>query len=132
MEVTVSQQQGHVPVTVFQVIGSIDAATCEQVQAKIDQAIEAGAHDIVLDLSKAPYMSSVGIRLLNSTFNKLRGNLPQEADEAMKKGLRDGTFKSPHLKLVKPMPRVTEVLKMSGLDMVFEIHPSVSAAVDSF
>ena len=40
----------------------------------------------------------------------------------MKQGIHDGTFKSPHLKLVSPTPRVAEVLKMSGLDMVIECY----------
>lgn len=132
MEVTVSQQQGRIPVTILHLKGDVDGSNYEQIQAQLEEAVQAGAHDVVLDLTEVPYMSSAGIRLLNSAFNRLRGALPQESDEAMKKGLRDGTFKSPHLKLVKPTPRVLEVLKMTGLDMLFEIHPTVKEAVASF
>ena len=132
MEVTVSQQQGRVPVTVFHVKGDIDGSTYAPLQAQIEQAVQSGAHNVVLDLTEVNYMSSAGIRLINHTFNLLRGNLPQESDEAMKKGLRDGTFKSPHLKLVKPSPHVMEVLKTAGIDMIVESHPSVKDAVASF
>ncbi len=132
MDIKVSQQQGRVPVTVFHVTGDLDGSTYEPLQAQIEQAAQAGARNVVLDMAEVPYMSSAGIRLLNGAFHQLRGSLPQESDEAMKKGLRDGTFKSPHLKLVKPTPRVMEVLRTSGLDMLFEIHPTVSAAVASF
>ena len=132
MEISVSQQQGRVPITLFHIKGDIDGSTYEQVQTSIDQAINAGAHDIILDLPEVPYMSSAGMRLLNHVFNQLRGTLPQESDEAMKKGLRDGTFKSPHLKLVSPTPHVLEVLKMMGIDMFLEIHRSVPDAVASF
>jgi len=132
MDITVSQQQGRLPVTIFHLKGDIDGSNYDQIQSQIEQAANAGAKDVVLDLTGVPYMSSAGIRLLSSTFQRLRGNLPQESDEAMKHGIRDGTFKSPHLKLVNPTPRVLEVLKMSGLDMLFDVQPSVAAAVASF
>ena len=132
MDVTAVQQAGRIPVTVFQITGDIDSTTYQQVQMQIEQAVQAGAHDVVLDLTRVGYLSSAGIRMLSHLFNMLRGNLPQESDAAMKQGVRDGTFKSPHLKLVSPTPRVSEVLKMSGLDMMIESYPSVSEAVASF
>ena len=132
MDITVTQQSGRVPVSVFQINGDIDSTTYQQVQAQIEQVVQNGAHDLVLDLSKVGYLSSAGIRLLSHLFNLLRGNLPQESEEAMKQGVRDGTFKSPHLKLVSPTPRVADVLKMSGLDMMIESYPSVPEAVASF
>jgi anti-anti-sigma regulatory factor len=104
----------------------------KQIQAQIEQVVQAGAHDIVLDLTAVAYLSSAGIRMLSSLFHLLRGNLPQESDAAMKQGIHDGTFKSPHLKLAGPPPRVAEVLKMSGLDMVIDMYRSVPEAVASF
>ena len=132
MEITVAQQVGRVPVTVFHIKGDIDSTTYQQVQAQIEQAVQAGARDVVLDLTHVDYLSSAGIRMLSHAFNLLRGNLPQESDAAMKQGIRDGTFKSPHLKLAGPTPRVAEVLKMSGLDMMIESYHSVPEAVASF
>ena len=132
MDITATQQTGRVPVSVFQISGDIDSTTYQQVQAQIEQVVQNGARDLVLDLSKVGYLSSAGIRLLSHLFNLLRGNLPQESEEAMKQGVRDGTFKSPHLKLVSPTPRVADVLKMSGLDMMIESYPSVPEAVASF
>jgi anti-sigma B factor antagonist len=132
MEISVVHQAGRVPVTVFHIKGDIDSTTYQQAQTQIEQVVQAGARDIVLDLSEVGYLSSAGIRLLSSLFNLLRGNLPQESDAAMKQGVRDGTFKSPHLKLVSPTPRVAEVLKLSGLDMMIESYHSVPQAVASF
>ena len=131
MEIAAVQQSGRVPVTVFNIKGDIDSSTYQQVQAHIEQEVQAGAHDIVLDLTEVGYMSSAGIRMLSHLFNLLRGNLPQESDDAMKQGVRDGTFRSPHLKLVSPTPRVAEVLKMSGLDMMIESYQNVPEAVAS-
>ena len=132
MEISAVQEAGRIPVTVFHIKGDIDSTTYQQSQTQIEQAVQAGAHDLVLDLTQVDYLSSAGIRMLSHLFNLLRGNLPEESDAAMKQGIRDGTFKSPHLKLVSPTPRVAEVLKMSGLDMMIESFHSVPEAVASF
>jgi anti-sigma B factor antagonist len=132
MEITAIQPAGRVPVTVFYIKGDIDSSTYQQIQAQIEQVVQAGAHDIVLDLTAVGYLSSAGIRMLSSLFYQLRGNLLQESDAAMKQGIHDGTFKSPHLKLAGAPPRVAEVLKMSGMDMVLEMYRSVPEAVASF
>jgi len=50
----------------------------------------------------------------------------------MAQGLRDGTFKSPHLKLLSPSPQVLEVLKIAGVDMFLEVHRELQEAVASF
>ena len=132
MEITAIQPAGRVPVTVFYIKGDIDSSTYQQIQAQIEQVVQAGAHDIVLDLTAVGYLSSAGIRMLSSLFYQLRGNLLQESDAAMKQGIHDGTFKSPHLKLAGAPPRVAEVLKMSGMDMVLEMYRSVPEVVASF
>ena len=132
MEITATQYAGRVPVTVFRINGDIDSSTYEQTQTQIEQAVQAGARDIVLDLVAVGYMSSAGIRMLSSLLKLLRGTLPQESDAAMKQGIRDGTFKSPHLKLASPNPRVADTLKMSGLDMMVESYPGLTEAIASF
>jgi anti-anti-sigma regulatory factor len=132
MEITIARQAGRVPVTVFHIKGDIDSSSYQLAQTQIEQVVQSDAHDIVLDLAEVGYLSSAGIRMLSNLFNMLRGTLPQESDEAMKQGVRDGTFKSPHLKLVSPTPRVSEVLKMSGMDMLLESYRSVPDAVASF
>ncbi len=132
MEISVSHEQGREPVTVLRMKGDINRATADQVQAQARQAFEAGARNIVLDLSEVPYMSSAGIRVINDLFNLLRGDSAAEMDEAMRQGLRDGTYKSPHLKLLNPTRHVQEVLNMAGIDMFLEIHGNLKDAVASF
>ncbi len=132
MDITAVQQAGRIPVTVFHIKGDLDSSTYQQAQAQIEQVVQTGAHDIVLNLADVGYLSSAGIRMLSNLFYLLRGNLPQESDPAMKQGIHDGTFKSPHLKLASSTSRVTDVLKMSGLDMVIELYRNVPEAVASF
>ena len=130
--INVTTEQGHVPVTVFHVKGEVNTNTYEQLQMQADQAFAAGMRDLVLDLSEVPYLSSAGLRAIHHIFTILRTSAPKESDQAMSKGLRDGTFTSPHLKLVNPNPTVREVLKVSGFDMYLEIYRSVKEAVASY
>jgi len=132
MDITVSQEQGRVPVTVFHIHGDINVTTYEQLQQQAREAFDAGTRNLLLDLAEVTYISSAGIRALNDIFRLLRGDSPAESDEAMSKGLRDGTFKSPHLKLLNPSSRVLEVLKIAGVDMFLEIHRHLKDAVASF
>lgn len=130
MEILVSQEQGRVPVTVFKVKGNIDSATYQQLAAQARQAFEGGMKNLLLDLSEAPYVSSAGIRALNDMILMLKTSA--ESDEAMNKGIADGTFKSPHVKLLNPNRNVAEVLRLAGMDMLLEVHQDYRHAIASF
>jgi anti-anti-sigma factor len=132
MEITVTQEQGRVPVTVLHVQGDISASTADQFLEEAQQAYDDGARDILIDLSKVSLLSSAGLRVLHQVFNMLRSESPDESDEAVRKGLTDGTFKSPHLKLLSPKQNVREVLRMAGFDMFLEIHNNLKKAIASF
>ena len=60
MNVMVSQAQGRVEVTILQPHGDLDAASYTELIAAAQDAHQAGASDILLDLSDTPYMSSSG------------------------------------------------------------------------
>ncbi len=129
MEITVSQEQGHKPVTVLKVSGDLNAATYEQFQSAAKNAIDGGARNVVVDLGSVAYMSSAGMRALNQVFNWLTAT---GEGEEIKKGIVSGKIKSPHLKLLNPTPRVLQALKTAGFDMFLEIYHDLKQAVDSF
>lgn len=132
-QIAVSQQQGRVPVTVFHLQGDvIDVNSYEQLEAQVRGAFESGTRNLLLDLTKVRYISSAGLRALHSIFLLLRGDTSAEGNQVMKKGLMDGTFKSPHLKLLNPSPAVIETLRLMGFDMFLEIHHNLKDAVASF
>jgi anti-anti-sigma factor len=131
MEIIISQQQGRVPITVFHVKGDINTETYQQFQSQAQQAIQSGSRHLLLDLSETPYVSSYGVRAISQVFTWLRDSQNEE-NAAVSKGLRDGTFKSPHLKLLKPNPRVLKVLTTSGVDMFLEIYDDLQQAIAAF
>ena len=132
MEIVVSQQPGQVPVTVFHIKGDINTETFDQLESQARQAIQSGVRCLVLDLEQVGYVSSYGIRAISQIFTWLRESSHGQDDAAVSKGLRDGTFKSPHLKLLKPSQQVLKVLSMAGVDMFLEIHTDLKQAVASF
>jgi anti-anti-sigma factor len=132
LSISIEEMQGRVPVTVFHIKGDLDGNTYEQLQNKADEVFQAGARYIVLDLSQVPFVSSAGIRGLHYVFNLLRTDSAAESDQAISRGLRDGTFKSPHLKLLSPNQNVSNLLKITGYDMFLEVHHNLNEAVKSF
>ncbi len=132
MEIVVSHEQGRVPVTVFRIKGEINMNTHEQLQAQAQAAFEAGARKMLLDLSEVTYITSAGLRTISYIFKLLHSESPAASQAAMHQGLRDGTFKSPHLKLLNPQPPVLQALNIAGFDMFLETHASLKEAVASF
>lgn len=129
MQVTVSQEQARVPVTVLRVKGNIDSSTYEQFEASAKQAVQSGAKDLVIDLTDAPYMSSAGIRVLLSLFNQLHNVKEIQTAEQT---VLSSNFKSPHLKLAGVAPHVLDVLKTSGIDEFLNIYKTSKDALAAF
>jgi anti-anti-sigma factor len=130
MELSVSQEQGRVPVTVLHVKGTIDSTNYQEFQTYAENVLAQGTKNLLIDLHDVPYMSSAGLRSLNQIYNKLRASV--ESTDSVSKGVAAGTYKSPHLKLLSPSARVLETLKMSGFDMFLDIQPNLKAALALF
>jgi anti-anti-sigma factor len=134
MEIKVSTEQARVPVTVMHVDGNIDSSTHERFKARADELIQGGARHILVDLSHASFVSSAGLRALHGIFNTLRSLQPESnlTDDQVKKGIADGTYKSPHLKLLNPSKETQTAFKLSGFDMFIETYSDRQKAIDSF
>jgi anti-anti-sigma factor len=132
MEIKVTEERGKVPVSVMHVVGSIDSGTYEAFQSKADELIQAGTRHLLIDLEQVPLVTSAGLRALNNIFNRLRQLAPDMSDEEMHKGINAGTYKSPHLKLLKPSKATTLALEHSGFSMFMESFTDLKAAIDSF
>ncbi len=131
MEIVISKEQARVPVTVLTMNGRLDATSHEQLRTTAEKEIKGGTRQMLLDFSGVEYMSSAGIRTINQIFDMLRPHT-MSSEQDMEKGLRDGSYKSPNLKLVNPKPTVLESMRMVGIDMFLEIHPDKKSALASF
>jgi anti-anti-sigma factor len=121
LQISVSQMQGRVPVTVFHIKGAIDASTQQDLQAKAKEAFESGTRDLVLDLSDVSYMASAGFRAIHSIYGMLHADEPKNAPH-----------KPLHLKLLNPSPEVSRIIKTLGFDIYVSTATDLKEAVAAF
>jgi anti-anti-sigma factor len=132
MDVTISHDQGSVPVTVFSIDGDIDSSNHEELERMVFQEIDAGTRYVLFDLSEVPFMSSAGFRTFMKVFKRLRALSEGVSEDDLHKGINSGTYKSPNLKLYKPNKLVTGTMKIAGFDMFLEVHEDMPTAIASF
>lgn len=80
---------------------------------KVKDVLNMGMRNILVDLTKVPYVDSTGIGFLVSSHTGV--------------STQGGSFK-----LLKPSLRVREVLKITRLDKIFEVFENEEEAVASF
>jgi anti-anti-sigma regulatory factor len=136
MNISVSQVQGKVPVTVIKLEGQLDGQTYQELINKAREAYGAGWRDFLVDMTDLTYISSAGLVALHSIALLTRGEaLPDtEAGWAAYRsmGRSKETGMQKHIKLLNPRAEVRSVLDMVGFGGVFEIHSELDEAVKSF
>jgi anti-sigma B factor antagonist len=94
----------------LQIRGRLDAAAAPAVRARIEELVEHGQAEIVCDLSQVESLDSSGLAALVS-------------------GRKAARERGGFLKLVGLNEGAAAVFRLTMLDRVFEIHPSVEAAL---
>ena len=136
MNISVSQAQGNVPVTVIKLDGQLDGQNYQELIAKAQELYNAGARDFLLDLSDLTYISSAGLVALHSVALLARGEeLPDmeggwSAYRSMGRSSEAGIQK--HVKLLNPRSEIMNVLDMVGFSSVFEAFTDRNEALNSF
>jgi anti-anti-sigma regulatory factor len=136
MNISVSQTQGKVPITVVKLEGQLDGQNYQELITKAQELYGTGARDFLLDLSDLTYISSAGLVALHSVALLTRGEeLPDlaggwSAYRSMGRSSEAGLQK--HVKLLNPRSEVMGVLDMVGFSNVFEIFSNLDEAVNSF
>ena len=112
--VKISQAQGRIPVTVFQLQDRINLGNFAELEETAKEAHNNGMRDLVLDLSETVSLTSIGIRAIVIIHKML------------------STDGGKHLKLANPMPYIREMLDIAGVTQYIEIYNTVDEAVASF
>ncbi|WP_411284976.1 STAS domain-containing protein [Lapillicoccus sp.] len=107
LDISTSQRDHH---TVVHVGGEIDVYTAPALRERLDEEIERGEHDLVVDLSEVTFMDSTGLGVLVGRLKLIR--------------VHEGA-----MRLVCDYDRVLKVFTITGLDKVFEIFPTVDEAL---
>ena len=136
IDLTISTVQGRVPVTVLHLCGDLDASNYEALIDHAGQAYDAGARDMLLDLSEVPYVSSSGLVALQSIAALLRGEPATDTSEGWSAFRaihrdREGGLQQ-HFKLLSPQPHVRQLLSTVGFQHFLQTFEDLDLAVASF
>ncbi|MGE5378904.1 MAG: STAS domain-containing protein [Bacteroidota bacterium] len=136
MDISVSQKQGNVPITVVKVDGQLDGQTYQDLINKAKDLYAGGARDFLLDLSDLTYISSAGLVAIHSIALLVKGEElpdPESGWSAYRSMGRTSTAGlQTHIKLLNPREDVRNVLDMVGFGNVFQIFTDLDEAVKSF
>lgn len=132
MEITTATENGRVTVTIVRVSGNLDSTTYQIFQSKVEELINGGARHILIDMTDAPYISSAGLRALQSIFYILRDKNEDVNEDKMHKGISAGTYKSPFLKLLNLSKNAETAFKTAGFDMFLETFTDQKSAIAAF
>ena len=136
MNISTSQAQGNVPVTVIKLDGQLDGQNYQELITKGQELFTAGARDFLLDLSDLTYISSAGLVALHSLALLARGEVLPDTESgwsayrSMGRANEAGVQK--HVKLLNPRSEVMSVLDMVGFGNLFEVYTNLDEAVNSF
>jgi len=128
LNITASQIQGDVPVTILHLHGHLHGSTEAELLDRARQAMEDGAKYLLLDLAEVEVLTSAGLRAIHNIFNLFT---PQ-SDRSLINQHGDEPYKSPYFKLVCPNPNVYYVLNIAGFLQNILIYNNMEEAVSSF
>ena len=128
LNITASQIQGEVPVTILHLNGHLHGNTEAELLDRARQALEDGSKYLLLDLSGVEVLTSAGLRAIHNIFNLFT---PQD-DRAVINQHGEEPYKSPYFKLVCPNPNVYYVLNIAGFLQNILIYNNMEDAANSF
>jgi anti-anti-sigma regulatory factor len=136
MQISFSKQEGRVPVTVMHLEGNLDASNYTEVIARAQDAYDQGARDLLIDLSKVPYVSSAGLMSLHSMALIFTGQSlkTKEAGRPTFRSInaQNDDLVRQHMKLFNPQTDVQYLLDVVGLKQLLDVFTDLEAAVQSF
>jgi anti-anti-sigma regulatory factor len=136
MQITITQAQGKVPVTVMGLQGDLDGSNYQAMIAKAEELYRSGTRYLLVDLTDLRYMSSAGLVALHSSASLLAGQERPESESgwdalhSVERQRAKGKYR--HVKLLNPQARVARTLDIAGMTEVFESFSDMESALASF
>lgn len=128
MQISVSQEQGRVPVTVLKLDGLLNMGTSELLEEQGSEAYAAGARYLLLDMSRVTSLTSAGLRSILRISRMYNSGMPGNGPEANP----DAARKQSCVKLLNPNSQIENVLTIAGFTSFLEIFRDPLEAINSF
>ncbi|MFL6163628.1 MAG: STAS domain-containing protein [Jatrophihabitantaceae bacterium] len=97
---------------VVEVHGEVDVHSAPQLRDRLIEVIDAGNTSVVVDLSWLQFIDSTGLGALVAALNHANAN-------------------GASFRLVCKADRLLKVFRITGLDEVFEIYPTIELAIEA-
>jgi len=107
LDVSTTDQDGR---TVVAAIGEVDLFTAPALDAELTRVVAAGASTVVVDLTGVDFLDSTGLSVLVKALKRVRES--------------DGS-----LSVVVASERVAKVFRITGLDQILPVHPTLAEAL---
>ncbi len=136
MNISVSQAQGSVSVTILKIEGRLDSQNYYELITKAQELYNAGACNFLLDLSDLTFVSSSGLVALCSVAMIARGEKLSNTEDGRSvfrpivHATDTGTQKC--CKLLNPRSEIMHTLDIVGLATLFDVFTNLEEAVNSF
>jgi anti-sigma B factor antagonist len=108
LSVTSRQEGDH---TVISVRGEIDVYTAPSLRERLNELVASGHYHLVVDMEGVDFLDSTGLGVLVGGLKRVRSH--------------DGT-----LHLVHVQEKILKVFRITGLNKVFSIRPTLEEALD--
>jgi len=137
VDITVSQIQARVPVSILHLQGALNARSYRDLIARAKEIYQAGGRYLILDMSDVPAVGISSILALHSIAVLMQGKEPLnpeagwDALHAVARDLEVGGLQE-HFRLLNPKPDVKETLEQAGFGSFLEIHSNLETAIASF
>jgi anti-anti-sigma factor len=132
MELSVTQAQGRVSVTILHITGRINMGNAAEIEQKARQIHQDGSRYLVIDLSQVESLTSAGLRAIHVIYKLFRDGELQETNAGAQAAGQVASAQSPQVKLAGPSADIHRVLKIAGFEAFLEIYSTVDEAVVSF
>jgi len=136
MNISVSQAQGTVPITIIKLDGELDGQTYQSLIEKAREVYESGTRNFLIDMGGLTYVSSAGLVALHTVALLARGEALPDTEAGWSAIRSVGTASKggvqEHVKLANPREEVQSVLDMVGFSSAFEIFSDLDEAIKSF
>jgi anti-anti-sigma regulatory factor len=134
MDIEVAIHEAREPVAVMSIKGNVDASNYVEVINQAQEIYKRPVHNLLLDLSEVPFISSAGLVAIHKISLIYSGG-QQEVEQEGKETRPDFTHNAnarKRVKLLNPQPGVDKTLEMAGLKLFFKVFDDLESAIQSF
>jgi len=131
LNISQSEAQGRVPITILHVDGRINMSNAELLENAVRVAYEKGARYFLLDLSNVPSLSSAGLRSIHWIYNIMQ-SAARSGGKAESEVEVVETPVSPYVKILCSSAQVLKVLNLAGFDSYIGVYGELQEAISAF